>query len=75
MNGYGSYHVMKLAGFEHLGAGEEPQGSKLPHDVLTHAVRQAGVPLRVARQGEHGLQHPLHVLSEGGGQHSFQSKG
>ena len=61
------YHVMKLAGFEDLGAGEEPQAPELPHDVLARAVRQAGVPLRVAGQGEHGLQHPLHVLPEGEG--------
>ena len=31
---------MELAGFEHLGAGEEAQGPELPHDVLTHALRQ-----------------------------------
>ena len=66
------YHVMELAGFEDLGASQEPQGPELPHDVLARAVRQAGVPLRVAGQGEHGLQHPLHVLPEGEGQHFFK---
>ena len=56
------HHLMELAGPEHLGASEEPQAPELPHDVLTHAVRKARVPLRVPGQCEHRLKHPLHVL-------------
>ena len=43
---------------EDLGASEEAERAKLPHDVLTNTVRQAGVPLRVAGQREDVLQHP-----------------
>ena len=50
--------VVELAGVEDLGAGEKAERSKLPHDVLTHTVGQAGVTLRVTGQSEDVLQHP-----------------
>ena len=55
---------MELAGTEDLSACEETQSSKLPHDVLTHTVSQAGVTLGVPGQSEHVLQHGRHLVSE-----------
>ena len=44
---------------EDLGASEKAESSKLPHDVLTNTVRQAGVTPGVSGQREDVLQHPL----------------
>ena len=54
--------VVELAGVEDLGAGEKAERSKLPHDVLTNTVGQAGVTLRVPGQSEDVLQHPRQVV-------------
>ena len=48
---------MELAGLEDLCAGEEAERAKVPHDVLTNTVRQAGVTLGVTGQSEDVLQH------------------
>ena len=65
-----TYRAVELAGVEDLGASEEAERAKLPHDVLTNTVRQAGVALRVAGQREDVLQHPRQgvpaVLSQSG---------
>ena len=53
-----TYRAVELAGVEDLGAGEKAERSKLPHDVLTNTVGQAGVTLGVPWQGEDVLQHP-----------------
>ena len=50
---------VELAGLEDLCAGEEAERAKVPHDVLTNTVRQAGVTPRVTGQREDVLQHPL----------------
>ena len=46
-----------------LSSCEQAQSPELPHDVLSDAVGQRGIPLRVARQREHILKHLLHVIS------------
>ena len=50
---------------EDLSAGEKTESSKLPHDVLTNTVRQAGVTLGVPGQREHVLQHPSQAVPAG----------
>ena len=45
-----------------LSSCEQAQPSELPHDILSDAVGERGIPLRVARQREHVLKHLLHVI-------------
>ena len=58
MGDYFSYRGVELTGVEDLGASEKAESPKLPHDVLTNTVGQAGVTLRVTGQSEDVLQHP-----------------
>ena len=50
-------HGVELSGVEDLCARKESEAAKLPHDVLTDTVSQAGVTLGVAGQSEDVLQH------------------
>ena len=49
---------MELTGVEDLSASQKAERPKLPHDVLTNTVRQAGVTPGVSGQREDVLQHP-----------------
>ena len=56
------YLFPKLRGFEDLSACQKSHSSKLPHDVLAHAVVHRHVPLVVPGQGHGGLQQQLEVV-------------
>ena len=50
-------HGVELSGVEDLSPRQESEAAKLPHDVLTDTVSQAGVTLGVTGQSEDVLQH------------------